>query len=263
MNYQVANDARKTANFLFAAIAISVSLWIISWFLPFVNYLLYPLQLFATFIHEGSHVLAAVLTGSNVQSLTVSPDASGVVWSQANGWFASLLISSAGYLGTTTFGTILLAWMRYNFSARLGLYISAGFIGIMTIIFGLLFPIWNVFSLQVSIGSIIFTVISGAILTTGLFAIAKYAELKWANFALAFLSVQCLLNAFFSLKDLFFITASTNAHSDAVNMANATGIPSIFWVFLWIIISIVLVSIGLRVFVATQKNKAEDSLFND
>jgi hypothetical protein len=263
MNYQFANDARRTANFLLAAILLSVGLWIVSWFLTIVNYLLYPLQLFATFIHEGSHVLAAVLTGSNVQSLTVSPDTSGVVWSQPNGWFAGLLISSAGYLGTTTFGTILLAWLRYNFSARLGLYISAGFIGIMTIIFGLIFPIFNIFSLQVSIVSIAFTVFSGAILSAGLFAIAKYADLKWANFALAFLSVQCLLNAFFSLKDLFFISASTNAHSDAVNMAQATGIPSLVWVFLWIVISILLVSLGLRIFVATQKSSSNESLFNE
>lgn len=254
MNYQIANDAKPQLSLLLWASAASVGVWLISLFIPIASYIVYPLQLFATFVHEGSHVLAAVLTGSQVLSLTVLPDTSGVVWSAANGWLAQLLISSAGYLGTTIFGTLLLVWMRYNFSSRLGLYISAGFIGIMTLIFGLLFPILNVFSANVTLGSVAFTVLSGTVLTGVLFAIAKFAELKWANFALAFLSVQCLLNAIFSLKELFFISAMTDAQSDAVNMANATGIPSIVWVLIWISVSILMISIGLRIYVATQKS---------
>jgi hypothetical protein len=254
MKYQFAEGTKPQLNLLLWAILASLGLWIVSWFIPFMGYLFYPLQLFATFVHEGSHVLAAVVTGSQVLSLTVSPDTSGVVWSAANGWLAQLLISSAGYLGTTAFGTLLLVWMRYGFSSRLGLYISAGFVGIMTLVFGLLFPIYNILSANVSVGSVIFTVLSGAVLTAGLIAIAKFAALKWANFALAFLSVQCLLNAIFSLKTLFFISATTQAHSDAVNMASATGIPSIIWVFLWIGISILMISVGLRIYVAAQKS---------
>lgn len=253
MNYKLANDVKPQISLLMWASAASIGLWLISLFVPVVSYLVYPLQLFATFIHEGSHVLAAVLTGSQVLSLTVSPDTSGVVWSAANGWLAQLLISSAGYLGTTAFGTLLLVWMRYNFSSRLGLYISAGIIGIMTFVFGLVFPILNIFSANVTFGSVAFTVFSGSILAAALVAIGKFAELKWANFALAFLSVQCLLNAIFSLKELFFISAMTDAQSDAVNMANATGIPSLVWVFIWIGISILMISIGLRIYVATQK----------
>ncbi len=228
MKYKVAEDSRPALTLLLIATIVSIGLWLISKYLfTSVSYLVYPLQLFATFIHEGSHVLATVLTGNSVQSLTVSPDTSGVVWSETSGWFSQLLISSAGYLGTTAFGTMLLVWMRYNFSSRNALYFSSGFVGLMTILFGLLMPIWNVFSLRVSLGSVIFTVISGAILSAGLFALARFGEMKWVNFGLAFLAVQCLLNALFSLVDLFFISATTNSHSDAVNMANSTGIPSL------------------------------------
>ena len=255
MNYTIANGAKPQLGLLLWAIAASIGLWIVSWFIPLTGYIFYPLQLFATFVHEGSHVLAAVLTGSQVLSLTVSPDTSGVVWSAANGWLAQLLISSAGYLGTTAFGTMLLVWMRYGFSSRTALYFSAGFVGLMTLVFGLLFPIYNIFSANVTFFSVVFTVLSGAVLAAGLLAIAKFAELKWANFALAFLSVQCLLNALFSLKNLFFISTMTDAHSDAVNMANATGVPSIVWVFMWIGVSIVMISVGLRIYVASQKSK--------
>lgn len=255
MKYQIAEDAKPQLSLLLWATIASIALAGISWFLPIMSWVVYPLQLFATFVHEGSHVLASVLTGSPVLSLTVSPDTSGVVWSAANGWLASLFISSAGYLGTIAFGTLLLIWMRYGFSSRLGLYISAGFVGIMTLVFGLVFPILNILSANVTVTSVVFTVLSGAALTGGLFAIAKYADLKWANFALAFLSVQCLLNAFFSLRDLFIISATTNAHSDAVNMANATGIPSILWVFIWIGISVLMIGVGLRIYAVSQRAK--------
>jgi hypothetical protein len=255
MNYQIAEDAKPQLGLLLWATVASIALAAISWFFPILNWIVYPLQLFATFVHEGSHVLASVLTGSQVMSLTVSPDTSGVVWSAANGWLASLFISSAGYLGTTAFGTLLLVWMRYGFSSKIGLYFASGFIGLMTLVFGLIFPVLNVFSANVTFGSVIFTVFSGAILTAALFAIARYASLKWANFAFAFLGVQCLLNAFFSLKDLFLISATTDAHSDAVNMANATGIPSIMWVFIWIGVSVLMISLGLRIYAVSQRAK--------
>ncbi len=264
MKYKVAEDSRPALTLLLIATIVSIGLWLISKYLfTSASYLVYPLQLFATFIHEGSHVLATVLTGNSVQSLTVSPDTSGVVWSETSGWFSQLLISSAGYLGTTAFGTMLLVWMRYNYSSRNALYFSSGFVGLMTILFGLLMPIWNVFSLRVSLGSIIFTVISGALLSAGLFALAKFGEMKWVNFGLAFLAVQCLLNAFFSLVDLFFISATTDSHSDAVNMANSTGIPSLVWVFIWMGISIVMISVGLRLYAVSQKSKNTELPFVD
>lgn len=261
MKYKLAEDAKPQLVLLITATLVSVGLWVLSWYLPFVGYVVYPLQLFATFIHEGSHVLATVLTGNTVTSLTVSPDASGVVWSQSSG-FSQLLISSAGYLGATAFGTILLVWMRYGFSSRLGLYISGGVVGVMTLIFGFLAPFWNLLA-NVTFGSVVFTVLSGAVLTAGLAAIAKFASLKWANFAMAFLAVQCLLNATFSLKDLFIISTTTNQTTDAANMAAATGIPGFLWVFVWIAVSLIMITVGMRLYTVAKGSKVTDSLFED
>ena len=262
MRYTIAEDARPQVNLLIIATLISLGLWFVSWFIPLTSYIVYPLQLFATFIHEGSHVLATLLTGNTVQSLTVSADGSGVVWSESSGWFSQLLISSAGYLGTTAFGAGLLAWIRFGHSSRIALYSSAGFVAVMTVIFGILAPFWN-FLANVTFGSVVFTVFSGAVLTVGLAAIARYANLNWVNFAVAFLAVQCLLNAVFSLLDLFFISTMTNAQSDAANMAAATGIPSIFWVFIWMGISIAMITIGLRAYAVCKKSSANDSVFED
>ncbi|MFN2500981.1 MAG: M50 family metallopeptidase [Pyrinomonadaceae bacterium] len=259
MRYKLADDAKPQMTLLVTAMAVSMGLWAVSLVLPAASYLFYPLQLFATFIHEGSHVLATLITGNSVQSMTVSPDTSGVVWSQASG-LSSLLISSSGYLGTTAFGILLMAWIRYGYSARRAMVISAGIVAALTAIFGCVAPFWNLLA-NVSFGSVVFTVFSGAVLTIGLLAIAKFASQRWVNFAVAFLSVQCLLNAFFSLKELFVISAVTTQGSDAANMAAATGVPSLIWVFTWTIISLVMLTIGLRLFASRKPGAKSDSVF--
>ena len=260
--YSIAEDARPQIYLLVVATLISVGLWLLSMYLPLVGYISYPLRLFATFVHEGSHVLATLFTGNSVQSLTVAADGSGEVWSNSSGWFSQLLISSAGYIGTTTFGAALLVWIRRGYSARLALWASAGFVGVMTLIFGVLAPLWNLLA-NVTFGGVVFTVLSGTILTLGLAAAARYTNLKWANFAVAFIAVQCLLNAVFDLISLLFLSVTTNVQSDAANMAAASGIPSIVWAFIWLGISLVLISVGLRVYAVSKKPAASDSVFED
>lgn len=261
MQYRIAKDAEPQFTLLLIATIVSVLLWVASWYIPLVGYVVYPLRLFATFIHEGGHALATILTGNSVQSLTVSPDGSGEVYSLGSGLLSGLLISSAGYLGTTVFGAGLLAWIRYGFSSRIALYVSAGFVAVMTVIFGFLAPVWNLFATS-TVGGLFFTIISGAFLAAALAAIAKFASLKWANFALAFVAVQCLLNAVFDLLNVFFISATTTMHSDAANMAAATGIPGFVWVLVWMVVSIFMISVGLRVY-AVSKNRSSESVFED
>lgn len=261
MRYSIAADARPQVKLLAVATLASIALWLLSGYVPLVGYVVYPLQLFATFIHEGGHVLASVITGSSVQSLTVSPDGSGEVYSLNSGWFSSLFISSAGYIGTTAFGAALLAWIRFGRSSRLALYISGALIAVLTVVFGVFAPVLNLFS-SVTLGKFAFTIFSGGLLSVGLVAIARFASAKWVNFAAAFVAVQCLLNAVFSLVDLFFIAGFTSMHSDAANMAASTGIPAIVWVVVWMAISLVLISVGMRLY-AVNKNKPADTLFED
>jgi hypothetical protein len=109
-------------------------------------------------------------------------------------------------------------------------------------------------------------VVSGAILTAGLLAIAKFASAKVAQFALSFLAVQCLLNALADLKTLFFINApliGSDIHTDAANMAQIMGLPGIVWVLIWIAISVAMISVGLRFYTYNQKSKQQDLPFND
>jgi len=66
--------------------------------------LLWPVNLFVTFIHEAGHSLAALITGGQVNAFTVSPNGSGLA-STSGGYKA--LILPAGYLGAALFGSAL------------------------------------------------------------------------------------------------------------------------------------------------------------
>lgn len=262
MKYKVAEDAKPQIYLLLIATVITIALW----FIPYAEYLVYPVRLFTTFIHESSHALVGFLTGGSVQSLTISADGSGVVYSAPSGFFGAILTSSAGYLGTTAFGVLLLFLIRRVVSAKHILMACGAFIGLITLFFGVLSPAFNIFSLQVGISSIAFTVISGALLTAGLIALGKYASVKTANFAVAFLAVQCLLNAFLDLKTLFFVNApgfGSDIQTDAGNMAAATGLPGIVWVLIWIGISVLMISIGLRLYAVSKKSANHDLPFVD
>jgi hypothetical protein len=199
MQFKVAADARPQVQLLLVAFAISLAMW----FIPFASYVVYPLNLFVTFIHEGSHVLAALLTGSSVQSLSVAPDGSGMVMSSSTSSLSQMITSSAGYVGAVSFGALLLFLIRRGIRPNIVLFFCSILIGALTVVFGLLAPTWNLFSGTSSILSIGFTVLAGAFITALLFLAARFATGWWANFILSFLAVQCLLNAFFDIKTLF------------------------------------------------------------
>jgi len=248
MNYKLANDARPQAITLLFAAAISIILW----FVPFAEILSYPFRIFVTFIHEGGHAIAALLTGNSVQSLSVALNASGETYTTEGGTFSRMLVSSAGYLGAMTFGALLLVLIRRAVAARVVLIGSAAIILVLTTVFGLFKPIiagsWS------SLGGIPFTLFAGIALAIGLIAVARFASPTVATFVVSLLAVQCVLNALLDLKTVFFLSSpfAPSVPTDAVNMANATGIPAIIWAIVWIVVAFGILFIALRLYVAAR-----------
>jgi hypothetical protein len=262
MEYKVASDARPQVRNLIIAAIISIALWII----PFGDVLTYPFRLFVTFIHEGGHALAAVLTFNSVQSLSVAPNASGMVMSTQGGLISQIIISSAGYVGAMVFGTLLLLLIRKRVKANVVLYGSAALIALLTLYFGLIKPIIS--GTWADMTSIPFTFIAGVIITAGLVAVGKFASDEVAKFFISFLAVQCVLNALLDLKNVFFMSSPFAApmHTDAVNMANATGIPGIIWTLIWIGVSFFLLTMAIRIYAVNKYSKGskqQDLPFED
>ena len=254
MRLRLSNDARPQAMTLLIAATISVVLW----FIPYAEFLTYPFRIFVTFIHEGGHALAALLTGNSVASLSVAANTSGETYSTQGGIFSQIFISSAGYLGSMAFGALLLVLIRKAVAARIVLLSCAVYIFALTMIYGLIKPI---FWVQAWSG-IPFTLLAGMIISVGLILIARFASAKVATFFVSFLAVQCVLNALYDLKILFDLSSPFGeaGHTDAANMQMATHIPAIFWTVLWIALALGILWFAMRLYVAGRDQSYQPDL---
>ncbi len=258
MRMNISRDARPQAMTLLAAAAISIVLW----FIPYAELLTYPFRIFVTFIHEGGHALAALVTGNSVASLSVAMNASGETYTTQGGLFSQVLVSSAGYVGSMAYGALLLVLIRKAVAARLVLLGSAGLIFALTMIYGLFKPLYSGGSLS----GIPFTLFAGIALTVGLVVLARFASARVATFFVSLLAVQCVLNALIDLKTVFFLSSpfGPNVPTDAVNMANATGVPAFFWALSWIALAFVILWIAMRLYVASRDGRSQPDLpFDD
>ena len=258
MRLRLSQDARPQAMTLLVAATISVVLW----FIPFAEFLTYPFRIFVTFIHEGGHALAALVTGNSVASLSVATNASGETYTTQGGLISQIFISSAGYLGSMAFGALLLILIRKAVAARIVLLSCGVLIFALTMIYGLFKPI---FSMNAWSG-IPFTLVAGLFITAGLILIARFASAKVATFFVSFLAVQCVLNALFDLKTVFFLSNPFGPAipTDAVNMANATHIPAIIWTVVWIAFALGILWFAMRMYVAGRdKSYQPDLPFED
>ena len=256
MNLRLSHDARPQAMTLLVATAISLLLW----YIPFAGILYYPFRIFVTFIHEGGHALASVLVGRSVDYMWVATNAEGLTVSTGNsGALSTMFVSSAGYLGAMVFGALLLVLIRKAVAARIVLLVSGVYIFALTVIFGLIKPLWSFDGLS----GIPFTVVAGLVLAAGLVLVAKFASSRVATFFVSFLAVQCVLNALFDLKDLLSLSspfASRIVHTDAANMASATGVPAIFWAGFWIVVAIGILWFVMRLYVAGRDKSFQPDL---
>jgi hypothetical protein len=246
--------------------------------LPYGDILTYPFRLFVTYVHETGHALANILTLGHVTGMVVNPDGSGTTYSVGG---IRIITSSAGYLGSTLFGALLLLLCRQVNNApkiltglALGvLSVTLIFIGfgylplLLSLMLGAMALLWwlrpqmtlrtkSILSYSalltfcgligvLAVTNSLFAWIAGLVLTIGLFAAATLLPLKAAHFLLSFLAVQCCLNALSDLQHLVFLSLNTNTATDAGNMERYTGIPAIFWAVIWGLSSLVILSITL------------------
>jgi hypothetical protein len=240
---------------LLVAAALSVLLW----FIPYAAILTYPFQIFVTFIHEGGHALAALLTGQSVESLSVATDGSGLTVSTSQGGlFSRMFVMSAGYLGAMTFGALLLVLIRRATAARIVLLSSAALVFGLTVIFGLIKPLYSMTELW----GVPFTLIAGTLISLALVLIARFASARVATFFVSFLAVQSVLNALFDLKTLLFLSSPfvQARPNDATNMAQATGIPALLWASLWIVVAFAILWFVMRLYVAGRDQTFQPDL---
>ena len=198
-------------------VAIAVSL--IASLTPWGPTLLYPFKLFTTWVHETSHALMTLLVGGRVTAVTIQPDTSGLTHGLVPaGRMASGLVASAGYLGASIVGCVLMAATRVERRARTILYGVGAFMLLTAVVW-----MRNVFGVIV-------------VLLWGL-ALVTMARRRMANalrFLLSLLAVQVALNSVYDIRVLFMV----DGPSDAATMAGLFLLPAWFWAAVWMMISV-------------------------
>lgn len=195
---------------------------------PWGPLILYPFTVFTTWVHECSHALMAVALGGAVSSIAIQPDTSGLTRSlMPASRLAQGAVASAGYLGASIVGCLLLAASRVERRAKPILW-SIGAFMLLTLVFW----IRNLF------GAVV--VVAWA---ATLFLLAgKRAGRGAAGFALSVLAIQVALNAVFDIRMLFLVSGP----SDATTMARLFLVPAWFWAGLWMGTSVAMLAWTLR-----------------
>ena len=224
------------------AVALLASLLL--WNLPFGGLLLYPFKLLATWLHELSHALAMVVTGTGVDRVVLYRDTSGLAYpSGTPGLVARPIIAAAGYMGTSLWGAALLVVTPNGRAARIALLALAGLL-CATAAFVVAAPDGDRF---------------GPLATAGIGAATAAAAVllpaRWrvavAHFAAAQLCVNALLDIRVLLRPLQVVNGANAGASDAHSMASATfGTRETwavwFWAIAWLLWSLAVLFVALR-----------------
>lgn len=191
-------------------------------FLPFGNIVLYPIDLFATYIHEMGHAFTAILTGGKAYQISLSPDSSGYAISSGGIRF---IVIQAGYLSTAIVGGILLLISVLE-GPKL---IRATIVLIGIIMLGCL----------IFFARDLFTIISTLFYIGAATFLALKANDLICQLFLGYISLECCFNSIEDIKYVFgFSMSGKDYMSDAYKMQELTMIPAPLWSGLWFIISL-------------------------
>jgi hypothetical protein len=205
---------------------IAFALALIAWNLPQLDFILYPLRLFVTFVHEAGHGLAALVTGGSIGRLVVNPNTSGIATTMGG---TRAIILPAGYLGAALFGAALFYLANTFFFSRTLSFV----LGVMVAIIAFLYT---------EIGSTAWIVGIGFAL--GLILIAWKGGRNFNLLILNFLAVITGLNAVMDLVGVFNYSNATVG--DVINDAAAFSrevapfLPPAIWALIWAILAVLI-----------------------
>src|SRR2546430_7513321 len=211
---------------LLIALAVSFVAGLVFW----TAWPLWPFRLLVVLMHESGHAAATLLTGGSVESIQVKPDEAGMtlgrivpsIWRQ-------IVVSSAGYVGSTVSGCVLLWAAARSRTGRWALLALAAWTGLVAVLW-----VRDAFTLLF---------VGGAAVALGL--VARYGPSLLRRALLVFLGTFSVSYALYDIKDDLLHLASRGA-SDAQALASVTYIPALVWGLGWGILSLALVALTLR-----------------
>jgi hypothetical protein len=194
-----------------------IGVTVLSW-LFWDSLFLWPFRLLVVTFHELGHALAALLTGGSVAGLQVSFNEGGLTLTRGGIHF---LILNGGYLGSAAFGLGLLMATRKEGRGK----ILSALLGLVLLGTALLWvPIFSFGFLYVSVAGFAFLWVSRRL--------SGYV----ADRAVRAIGLFSVLYALFDIRSDVF---GGSGVSDAVMLAQLTGVPALLWGGLWLIVCLV------------------------
>ena len=213
---------------LLAVLAVSFVAGILFW----RAWPLYPFKLLVVLMHESGHAAAALLMGGSVRQIVVDPREGGYTMSLIPpGLWSQIVVSSAGYVGSTISGCVLLLLAARSKAGRWPLVALAAWTAVVA-------ALWVRDSF-----TLIF--VAGASLVLGL--VARFGPSLLRRGLLVFLGTFSVSYALYDIRDdLFHFASRAGVQSDADALAQATLVPALVWGIAWGFLSVVLVAFTLR-----------------
>jgi hypothetical protein len=220
-------------------IGINIAFYVLTQ-LPLLDMLAYPIDKIVTILHELSHAVACEATGGTVTGLTIVSDGEGhggLTWC-IGGW--RWIVTSAGYVGATFLGCILMWLGREEARASVVLKTLAVSIAVLSLYF-----MGNGLFQNIGMAPVMGSLGIAFAVAGGLYLIGTKAPSRVAHMCLLVFSAQTALYALCSAFDLVKFSMGMNNHgefSDATNMAQITGLPASVWSIVWALIAIAMVA---------------------
>ena len=194
--------------------------FLLKYIIPFWEYVIYPINLLVTFMHEFWHAFFALITGWNVLELQVNSDGSWLA--TTSGWWRSFTLMW-WYIWSALFWNILLRiWLqdRDNRSEKILYTLS-----------GLLLIVW-IFWFSSILSFVILLILAGILI-----ALAKYTS--YDTIILQFLWVASVL---FIIEDFNGWPSSDLSKFSEIFII----IPQSVWMIIWLIIVIIISWLNIK-----------------
>jgi len=211
---------------LLVALALSFVLGLVFW----TAWPLWPFRLLVVLMHESGHAAATLLVGGSVDRIQIRPDEGGLTLGRiVPSLWRQIVVSSAGYVGSTVSGCVLLWIAARSRAGRWALIALAAWTGAVAV-----FWVRDGFTLLF---------VGGAAFVLGL--VARYGPSLLRRGLLVFLATFSVSYALYDIEDDLLHLAS-RGRSDADVLAQATLIPAVVWGIGWGLFSLALVALTLR-----------------
>jgi hypothetical protein len=209
------SHTKRKITFLVGFAAYFSAIWFL-WDTPAV----YPLKIFVVLLHEISHAMVAVATGGTIDRIVLDPNQGGACYCPGGNAFLTL---SAGYLGSLAWGGLLVSagqTKRLNsrwVTGAVGLFVVGLTIAYVRPALG--FGFW-------------FGLAFGSVLAIGAFRLSAAVN----QGILLTLGLTSCLYAILDIKS--DVIDRPELRSDAAMLGELTGIDTVVWGGLWIVIAV-------------------------